>query len=344
MDLGGNIRQNLQFYFLILLLVVFGGVSLFVVWQYVGYMLAAAVLSFLTYPVYEYVKRKVEHEDAAAFIVIVGLMVVFVIPLIAVSGILVQEAQSFVQEAELQSGDQLEQVESTVESVIGGNVEVKDAIVRSVADLSGVLQENLASLVGAVANFFIGIAVMLFLMFYLYKEGPRMAEALRNVIPMEDEYRDHLFTEVDHATKGVMLGHVFTAFIQGVFAALGFLLFGVEHALLWGFVTLILAVIPMIGPFIIYLPIGIAFIYQGNVVSGVLLLVYGFGFVSTIDNVVRPYLTSHYIDIHPAVILLSMLGGLSTMGAIGLFLGPLFFALFIALLRTYQQTVIEPEY
>lgn len=341
MDLTKNLQKNIQFYFLIVLLIVFGGISFLFIWRYLGYIILSAFLAFLTYPIYVKVNKKVENRDLASLLVIIGIIFVVVVPLMAVSGMLVNEASNFVQRTRVDSSQLLEQVESSWEGIIQGNTEIKDALVRSLASLSGALQRNLYSLVGAVADFFIGIFLMLFLMYYFYKQGPAAVERLKKFMPMEDEYRDKLFQQVDGAIKGVFLGHLLTAIVQGAFGALGLLLFGIYQPVLWGFVIMVLAVVPMLGPFVVYIPFGISFFLSGSPIVAILFLIYGIGFVGFIDNLVRPYMTSMYMEIHPAVVLISVIGGMASMGAIGILLGPLFFAIFIALIRTYQETVNE---
>ncbi|MDY6788733.1 MAG: AI-2E family transporter [Candidatus Nanohaloarchaea archaeon] len=341
MDLTSNLKKNLQFYFLIALLIVFGGISLMIIWRYIGYILVAAFLAFLTYPIFSKVNNKVENEDLASLLVIIAIVVIIVLPLLGVSGMLVNEASAFVRQTTIDSGQLFERVEGGWKAIVQGNAEIKNAIARSLTGLSGALQRNLANLVGAVADFFIGIFMMLFLMYYLYKQGPAAVSVLKEVMPMEKEYKDRLFSEVDGAVKGVFLGHLFTAFVQGIVGATGFLLFGISRPILWGFVILLLAVIPFLGPFVIYIPVSLAFFFSGDPILGILLLVYGVGFVGLVDNFVRPYMTSMYTEIHPAVVLVSVIGGMASMGAIGILLGPLFFAIFVALIRTYQDTVSD---
>ncbi len=341
MEITENLRNNVQFYFLIALLVLFGGITFLLLWRYLAYILVAAFMAFLTYPIFVKVNEKVSNKDLASLIVIVGIIFVVVIPLMAVSGMLVNEASNFVRNTRLDSSQILEQMESSWKGIVQGNTEIKDAIVRSVASLSGALQRNLVNLVSAVADFFIGIFLMLFLMYYFYKQGPDAVEKLKSVMPMESKYRDKLFKKIDASIKGVFIGHLFTALIQGAFGALGLFIFGVSRPILWGFVMMIISVVPLLGPFVIYIPFGASFFLSGEALLGLLFLIYGFGFVGIVDNLVRPYLTSMYIEIHPAIVLVSVIGGMASMGAIGIFLGPLFFAIFVALIRTYRETVSE---
>ncbi len=328
--------------FLFVLIIITGFLSYLVLKSQLAYILAGIILAFVSYPVYKFIKKIVRNHTLSAFIVILMLLSLIVVPAIYAGKVLyVQSANiiSKVGEIDLNKLD-VTDLELTLQKYTGQNIDIKQKIRESIVGVAEVITRSSISFAGKLANFALGIFIMFFIIFYLYNDGEGFVRELKALIPMKKEHKEYLFEEMGKVTKAVLVGILLTAIIQGLIAALGFYLFGYPNALFWGLLCAILYIIPIVGPFLIFIPMGIYSLSVGDYFSGIGILLYGIIILNNTDNFIRPKLVSMQTKIHPAIILIGLIGGLYMMGLVGLFIGPLILSLFLALLEVYANKSI----
>jgi predicted PurR-regulated permease PerM len=179
------------------------------------------------------------------------------------------------------------------------------------------------------------IFVIFFTLYYLFRDGDRILGRLRFLSPLRSEYEDMLLRRFLLISRASLKGTVLIGIIQGTLGAIIFLLVGIETWLVWGFVMVILAIIPFTGAWLIMVPAGIVQIVIGNIWQGVVILALAVGLVSTIDNVLRPRLVGGEARMHDLLIFFSTLGGISAFGVMGFIVGPVMAALFVSALDMY---------
>ncbi len=191
---------------------------------------------------------------------------------------------------------------------------------------------------------FIDFFIMVFLLFFLFVDGKRVLNTVRQLLPMKIEHEAFILKTLKDTTDAIVFGQTVTAVLQGIIAGIGFWLFGVPHALLLGVIIGFLAIIPFLGSTIIYVPIAFYFILQGMnmgdngaLIKGVLLLFYGIVFISSIDNFLKPKIIGDRAKLHPAFVFIGVIGGLALFGIIGFFLGPIIFGLFLSMVQIYKK-------
>lgn len=146
------------------------------------------------------------------------------------------------------------------------------------------------------------------------------------------------------ATWSVVKGHVFVAVLQGLAAGLGLWVVGIPRVFFLTFLMVILGFIPMVGSMLVWAPAGLYLVATGDVVAGVGLLVYGGLLIGLLDNLARPLLIDDdEVDLHDLFVLLGVIGGVSVFGPIGIFVGPVVFAVLGDLLDVYQETFDDLE-
>lgn len=189
--------------------------------------------------------------------------------------------------------------------------------------------------------------IMIFLMFFLFVDGKRLFVTVKNFLPMKLEHEESLITTLKETTDAVVFGQVFIALLQGILASAGFWILGVEHALLLGAFITLLGVIPFVGPMIVWLPLALYYfssgIQMGNtglIIRAVILVLYGVLVLSTVENLLKPKLIGDKAKLHPALVFLGVIGGLSLFGFIGFFLGPIVLAVLVTLIRIYEKEKI----
>jgi predicted PurR-regulated permease PerM len=165
---------------------------------------------------------------------------------------------------------------------------------------------------------------------------------------MDPEHQERLFTNIVNAVTAVVHGCLVVAMIQGFLAGLAYWVLGVPYALVWGVVTAFFALLPVGGSTIVTIPVTIYLFLQGNVVRGVLMVIWALGVVGAVDNVLKPMFIGTRLKLPMLFLFFGILGGLAVFGALGLILGPVLLALLAALLDLYREeygsdAVIEPK-
>ena len=183
--------------------------------------------------------------------------------------------------------------------------------------------------------------VTLFIMFYLFMDGERIAKKFRMLLPMRAAYQDMIIARFLLVSRATVKGTLVIAFIQGALGAIILLIFGVKSWILWGIVMIALGLIPMMGTWLVLLPVGVIQMATGHVWQGVVILALNFGVVSTIENILRPRLVGQSARMHDLLIFFSTIGGLAVFGPIGAITGPVIMAFFVSITEIYTMELRE---
>ena len=197
------------------------------------------------------------------------------------------------------------------------------------------LLQHLGSVFGSLAKMAVSSFVFLVALYYLLKDGQKLRAAVIALSPLSDADDETISQKLGMAINAVMKGNLLIALAQGILAMTGFAIFGIPNAVLWGSVAIITALIPGIGTALVLTPAILFLFLKGEVFSGVGLIVWGIGVVGLVDNFLGPKLIGRGTQLHPLIILLSVLGGIGFFGPIGFLLGPLVLSLLFALLEIY---------
>jgi predicted PurR-regulated permease PerM len=199
---------------------------------------------------------------------------------------------------------------------------------------------NIGAAFSSIAALFLNLFIFFVTLYYLLRDGARLKQYLIDLSPLNDRDDEHIVHKLEIAVNSVVKGKLAIAAIQGALAGLGLGIFGVPNPVVWGIVGMVVSLIPPIGTALVLVPAILYLVILGALPSAVGLAVWAVG-VSVIDNVIGPRLMGSGSDLHPLLVLLSVLGGLALFGPVGLFLGPLSIALLLALLSLHD--VIAPE-
>lgn len=206
------------------------------------------------------------------------------------------------------------------------------------------LTEFGTNLIEAAPEFFIGIAIILFVVYYALTDGDRFVAYLRRAVPIPGRQVDFLLSEARVGLRAVFFGQILMSLLQGLLCGIGWWISGLPSPILWGAVMAIVALLPVVGTPMIWVPGGLYLLVQGHLVAGVFLLLWGVIVVLVIlDTFLRPKIIGYGTDIHPILVLIGVLGGVAAFGFIGLFLGPLIVGILIAVLKVYEADYLDPD-
>ncbi|MGZ4049396.1 MAG: AI-2E family transporter, partial [Bacteroidia bacterium] len=220
-----------------------------------------------------------------------------------------------------------------IQDATGMEVFNSDTIKNATRKLAG----NLPLLLTGTANFLTNLILMFFVLYYMLVHGSKMEKYLNDFIPLKEKNRAMLSTETDIMIRANAIGIPLLAIIQGLAGALGYTIFGIAEFGLWGFLTGVASLIPIVGTGLIWVPLTVYLFAIDHVWQGVGLAIYSLVVLTNIDYVARITVLRKIGNVHPIITIFGVIIGLSMFGFLGLVFGPLLITYFIVLIRIYRN-------
>lgn len=321
-------------------------VSIAFVWVLLPFYSAvfwAAVFALMFVPVYgKLLKKMPTKPTVAALITVAAILVLVILPLALVVVMLTQEAASVyqrVQTGELNIGVYLQQAYNGLPSWITNLLArfgltdfalIQERIVSSFARGTQFFATQALSIGQNAFDFFISFFIMLYMLFFLLRDGSGLSRRIHEAIPLDENIKRQLLSKFTTVIRATVKGNVVVAVIQGFLGAVIFAFMGIHAAVLWGTLMAFLSLLPAVGAALVWLPVAIYFLVTGAVLKGIVLTAYGVLVIGLVDNILRPVLVGKDTKIPDYVILVSTLGGMAIFGLNGFVIGPLVAAMFIA--------------
>ncbi len=314
-------------------------VLVFLIFQpYISFMILGVIVVMFLYPLNKRVKRWIENDVISALSMTAFSFLLVFLPLFFLVLALVDDARNiYNQIVELN----LEDVSERMSELLGFELELGDIVTPLIIDFRSYIAESIPNILGFATEFFIKIFVMLFVIYYGFKEGKNLVENVMDSMPFTKKQRQLLLKRIKDVVAAVLYGNFLIAILQGLAGGLGFWVLGLPNPVFWGFIMGILSFVPVVGPPLVWGIAGVWLIYEGSVFAGISLLVYGTVVIMNIDNILRPKLIGGRADMHPLVVLVGILGGITLFGVIGFILGPIVLALAILLIEFFNTEVIN---
>lgn len=303
------------------------------------------------YPIYKMTCKLFGNREAlaAAVTLVIGIICIF-IPLIFLGTQLVNEAAqlygTFSRANDNQNGivAVINSLGQKSENFIPGTghyfTNFSDNLTLYIKQALSWLVGNIGQALSGVSTLLLDIFILLITLYYLLKDGGKLKNVLIKLIPLKDSDGETIFNRLEASVNSIIRGNLIIAIIKGVLTGIGFIMFGLPNAILWGSFTILTSFIPNVGTAIVFLPAVLYLFITGSTISAIGLSVWGIVVVGLIDNILGPKLIGKNLELHPIFVLLSILGGLILFGPIGLFLGPLVMSLLFSLLSIYSKEFI----
>lgn len=324
----------------------FLGVVAYLMWQiiqpFIGALALAAIIATICYPFYTRIVRVMPKKNTslAAVLSVFFVIVVLFAPLTILGYLLFIQAAAFYNSIDGGVSFSLEQSLLNIQNFI------QNFAPNFSLDITGYAQQVAGWLTSNIGTIFAGTALTVFLffitliaLFYLFRDGAHFTKQLVHLSPLPDSEDEHILRKLSTSVRSIVLGRLTVALIQGSLTSIGLLIFGFEQVVLWGSVAAIGALIPAVGTTIIFIPAVAILALAGSYGAAIGLALWGFIIVGLVDNLIGPYLMSRGTDLHPFLVLLSVLGGIALFGPIGFILGPVTLSLFMVLLELYSMHI-----
>ncbi|MBI2618134.1 AI-2E family transporter [Candidatus Kaiserbacteria bacterium] len=309
----------------------------------------AIVLAIVFHPVHTKWLLLLKREALASLCTLLTIIVIIFAPLWFIGGLVVDESLRVyerISSADV-SSSRISLIEHTVmalgklESYGIKEKDVKEKLVSFGQTASAWVAEQAIVFGQATFGVLISFFLMLYVLFFLLRDGRGIEEKVLRVLPLGHEREKILFRNFVLVTRSIFKGTLVIALVQGAIGGILFYIAGIESALLWAVVMALLSVIPAVGPGIVWLPAGIVLLISGAYVQAAVVLLGGAIIISLIDNILRPILIRRDIHMPDMIVLVSTLGGLALFGITGFIIGPViagfFFSMWSIFERDYQR-------
>lgn len=324
------------------------GLFLFLLKPFFAPILWACIIAILFHPVQIWLKKKWgKRPNLIALITLTACIFLVVIPFLLLLTSFFQQGSALyqrIENGEIQLAQYFDQIRQAF-PVIQQFLERMDIDIASlhenatevVVGIGSFLTQNAVALGIGTFNFFTKLALMLYIAFFLLRDGRQLIEKLIHVIPMGDERERLLFQNIAGVARATVKGNLLVAILQGTLGGLIFWILGIPSPLLWGVIMAIFSMIPVIGAGLVWVPAAIYLYTITQWVEATVLIAYGVFIIGLADNVLRPILVGRDTKLPDWMVLLSTLGGLTLMGINGFVVGPLIAVLFVAFWQIFGE-------
>lgn len=336
-------------------LVVALAIALYLCWlmiqPFVNVILWAGVLAVVFYPLHRRIHARVGSPSGAAALSTVLVIVLILIPVTFITIAVVRELSGAANQ--LQSG--LQRISGPTIPGLGwvldrlhGYVDIDPVAAQQfLAERMQLWGTALAAstlvVVGGAVGAVVQMGLVVFTLFYLFRDGERLRQAMYDILPLERVQMHDITVRTRDVIGATIYGVLVISVIQGTLGTLIFLILGIPSPLLWGVVMFFFSMIPMAGSFVVWVPAAIFLALTGAYVKAAILVAWGFLVIGTIDNFLSPRLVGQRARLHELLIFFGVLGGLDVFGVLGLVIGPVVVAVTLALIEMVRQAHRPPS-
>ena len=319
--------------FLILML----GVGLvYALWPFSTGLIGAPVLYIIFAPIYRWLARRTRPGLAAGLVVVLGIVLVLG-PGLSFVGVVANEAQ------DMASGVIRSPLLTKLRELRIGSYDVGAQIEALGSSLVAWIGSSAVGLIGTATRLGIQLTIAFFGLYYLLLAPDVAWREIRPFIPFSGRNAENLRDRFRDVTISTLIGTFLTASVQGLLVGLAFWLTGIPNALFWGVVTVVLAILPVVGSGLVWGPGVLHLALGGRYGMAIALAIWGIVVVGNVDNVVRPVVFRRWARIHPFITIIGAFAGIRYFGLLGLLIGPLAISYFFELIRMYKEEYLADE-
>ncbi len=294
-----------------------------------------------------------QRRNLSALIMVFGFLLLIILPTLLIVTAVLSEATNLITAVRSGSIDLHQTFQSLLDGLpewpkavlvqlgLGDLTAVQAAITASVSDWIGASAPTMLSLGQNTIGGFVSVGVMLYLMFFLFRDGDEILARIEAAIPMKAVILENLLHTFTLVVRATVRGDILVALLQGCLGGFGFWVLGIHAVILWTVLMSFLSLFPVFGAALVWGPAAIYLLANGMIWQGIVLVIYGVMVISLIDNIARPWLVGQATRMPDYVVLISTIGGIGTFGMQGFITGPVVAAMFIAVWTTFMAQTAE---
>jgi predicted PurR-regulated permease PerM len=305
-------------------------------WPYVTGLIGGPVLFVIFAPFHRWLSKRMPAHVSAALVVAVAVFAL-VVPGLSVAGLVVNEAQQL-------AGDLLQSpIFGQLSELQVGDFQLGPRLVGLGERIVTWVGQSAFDLIETATKLALNVTIAMFTLYFLLVYPGQAWQNVSPYIPFSPENSEKLRRRFRDVTNSTLIGTGLTAIIQGVLVGSAFALAGLPRAILWGTVTAVFAILPVVGSGLVWGPGAVALFLNERYGAAVAIFIWGLIIVASVDNLIRPFVYNRWARIHPLVTLVGALAGIRFFGILGLLIGPLALSYFFELIRMYKAEYIARE-
>lgn len=334
-------NQKIQNIFFATVLIASFILMLVLIKPYIGVIIASGALAIVFYPLQRKLLKATKNKPGiAAGLSLLLVFLVILLPLFLIGFQVYKEAFGLYSGLSQNNFSQIDKLISWAENniqTISPNFSFNINSEKIVSPILNFTVKHLGDIFSGAAKGLLFLTISLMSLFYFFRDGSKLKKFLVELSPLKDSDDQEIFTALKNTVNATVRGSLIVAITQGFLTALGFFIFGVPNAALWGTVAVVASFIPSVGIPLVVAPGIIYLLTTGHGFGALGLLIWSLTAIGLVDNFINPRLIKKGTGVHPLPVLLSILGGISFFGPLGIIIGPMVVSLFFALIKIYPR-------
>jgi predicted PurR-regulated permease PerM len=337
-DQSGITRERLSLGALLVMTALALVICWFVVVPFLPALTWALALAIVAHPLYDWVASRVSKPDVAAVLAVALVTLIIIVPIAVITQQVASELSSESSggwdewKSKILKNPTLAPILDMVERHVNIEQELKAA--------GQAIRSRISSFARSLVVIVIQLFICLFTLFYFFRDRKQILTAARTYLPLSAREFDDLSQRTTVVIHAMIYGTVVVSCLQGLLGGLMFWILGLSSPLLWGVAMTIVAIVPVLGAFVVWGPAALYLLAQGEVWKGIVLAVFGSTVISLADNFLYPILVGKEIRLHTLLVFLAILGGIAVFGMSGIVLGPVALAVTLGLLDILRQRTV----
>ncbi len=300
-------------------------------------IIMAVILGYIFYPLYKKVNSLIKSEYASAFLMCILLTAIIFIPMWFLTPVLVnQSIQFYMNSQNIDFVTPLKQIFPDIFSSEQLSQEIGSTISSFVTKISNSLMNTFSKLISNFPVLLLQFFVVFFIFFVVLKEQEKFVDYVKSLLPFSKDIENKLLKSSREITTSIFYGQIILGIVTGIVVGIGFYIFNIPHAFILTIAAAAAGILPVIGTTIVWIPVAIYLFVVGSFFPAIGIVIFGI-LSSSVENFVKPIILSRYINLHPAIVLLGMVGGTFVFGILGIILGPLVLAYLLIILEVYRD-------
>lgn len=323
----------------LIILIVLGCAILYSMRTIAGALLSTIIFYAIFRPVFLFLTDRWKLKKIPATIIIIILsLIILVLPFLTLWLLVIDKISEFQADP-----IRMQYLIGKIDALIGSYIKQPHLIENALNNADKYISDLFPSILSAAADILLGLAVMYFILYFMFVQREEFESALLRYAPFREQNSLKFASELRNITFSNVLGQGFIAVVQGSLLSISFFIFGINDAVFWGVIAVFLSFLPIIGAPVIFIPAALIEFANGDKTAGIGLLLFGLIIITNIDNVIRFIIAKRVADTHPLITIIGVVIGIPVFGILGLVFGPLLLSYFFLTIRIFETSKLATE-